>query len=69
MNLVLLSSARNNHIMTEAEGHVDHQFPRVSDKAGYCSSFVLVHARPRRVPSGVCPKVLAFKSTSAHIVH
>jgi hypothetical protein len=29
-NLVLLSSARNNHIMAEAEGHADHQFPRVS---------------------------------------
>jgi hypothetical protein len=65
-NLVLLSSARNNHIMAEAEGHADHKFPRVSDEAGYCSSFVAVHARPQRIPSGVCPKVLAFESTSAH---
>jgi hypothetical protein len=65
-NLVLLSSARNNHIMAEAEGHADHQFSRVSDEASYCSSFVPVHARPRRIPPGVCPKVLAFKGTSAN---
>jgi hypothetical protein len=32
-NLVLLSSTRNNHVMAEAEGHADHQFPRVSDEA------------------------------------
>jgi hypothetical protein len=25
-----------------------------------------VHARPRRIPPGVCPKVLTSKSTSAH---
>jgi hypothetical protein len=65
-NLVLLSSARNNHIMAEDEGHVDHQFPRVSDEAGYCSSFVPVHARSRRIPSGVCPKILASEGTSAN---
>jgi hypothetical protein len=53
--------------MGEAEGHADHQFPRVSDEAGYCSSFVLVHARPRRIPPGVCPKVLASESTSATV--
>jgi hypothetical protein len=52
--------------MAEAEGYADHQFPRVSDEAGYCSSFVPVHARPRRIPPGVCPKVLASESTSAH---
>jgi hypothetical protein len=65
-NLVLLSSARNNHIMAEVEGYADHQFPRVSDEAGYCSSFVLVHARSRKIPQGVCPKVLAFEGTSAN---
>jgi hypothetical protein len=54
--------------LAEAKGHADHQFPRVSDEAGYCSSFVPVHARPRRIPPGVCPKVLASESTSAHIV-
>jgi hypothetical protein len=52
--------------MTEAEGHADHQFPRVLDEAGYCTSFVPVHARPRRIPPGVCPKVFASESTSAH---
>jgi hypothetical protein len=65
-NLVLLSSARNNHIMAEAEGHADHHFPRVSDEARYCSSFVPVHAGSRGIPSGVCPKVLASKGTSAN---
>jgi hypothetical protein len=65
-NLVLLSSARNNHIMAEAEEHADHQFPRVSDEAGYCSSFVLVHTGPRGIPSGVCLKVLASEGTSTN---
>jgi hypothetical protein len=65
--LVLFSPARNNHIMAEAEGHADHQFPRVSDEAGHCSGFVPVHARPRRIPLGVCSKVLASESTSAQV--
>jgi hypothetical protein len=52
--------------MVEAERHADHQFPRVSDEAGHCAGFVPVHARPRRIPPGVCLKVLASKSTSAH---
>jgi hypothetical protein len=30
-NLVLLSSARDNHLMAEAEGYVDNQLPRVSE--------------------------------------
>jgi hypothetical protein len=34
-NLVLFSPARNNQIMAEDEGHVDHQFPRVSDEADH----------------------------------
>jgi hypothetical protein len=65
-NLVLLYSDENNHILVEAEGHADHQFARASDEAGYCSSFVPVHARLQRIPPGVCPKVLTSKSTSAH---
>jgi hypothetical protein len=52
--------------MAEAEGHVDHQFPRVLDEASYRSSFVPVHARSRRIPLGVCPKVLASEDTSAN---
>jgi hypothetical protein len=52
--------------MTEAEGHAGHQFPRVSDEAGYRSSFVLVHKRSRRIPPGVCPKVFASEGTSAN---
>jgi hypothetical protein len=30
--------------MAEAEGHANHQLPRVSDKVGHCSGFVLVYA-------------------------
>jgi hypothetical protein len=44
-NLVLLPSARNNHIMAEVEGYADHQFPRVSNEAGHRSSFIPVHPR------------------------
>jgi hypothetical protein len=66
INLVLLSLARNNHIMTEAKGHADYQFPRVSDEVGYCSSFVPVHAGSRGIPSGICPKVLASEGTSTN---
>jgi hypothetical protein len=52
--------------MAEAEGYADHQFPRISDEAGHGSGFVPVHARPRGIPSGVCPKVLASESISTH---
>jgi hypothetical protein len=52
--------------MAEVEGYADHQLPRVLDEAGHCSGFVPVHAVPRRIPPGICPKVLASKGTSAH---
>jgi hypothetical protein len=65
-NLVLFSSARNNHIMAEVEGYADHRFPRISDEAGHSSGSVPMHAGPRGIPSGVCPEVLASESTSAH---
>jgi hypothetical protein len=45
-DMVLLSSARNNHIMTEAQRHAGHQFPRFSNEASYCSGLVSMHARP-----------------------
>jgi hypothetical protein len=64
-NLVLLSSARDNHLMAEAEGYVDNQLPRVSDEASYCSSFISVYPGPRRIPLGVCPKVSASEGTGA----
>jgi hypothetical protein len=62
-NLVLLSSARDNHLMAKAKGHVDNQLPRVSNEASHCSSFIPVHPGPRRIPSGVCPKVPASEGT------
>jgi hypothetical protein len=43
-----------------------NQFLRISNEAGHCSSFVPVHPGPRRISSGVCPKVLAFEGTSTN---
>jgi hypothetical protein len=65
-DMVLLSSARNNYIMAEAQGHASHLFPRFSDETNYCSVLVSMHTRPWGISSGVCPKVFAPKSTSAH---
>jgi hypothetical protein len=48
--------------MAEAEGHADYQFPRVSDKAGYCSSFVPVHARSRRIPPAYVQRFLRLRA-------
>jgi hypothetical protein len=45
-DLVFLPSAKNNHIMAEAQGYASHQFPRLLDKANHCSGFVSMHARP-----------------------
>jgi hypothetical protein len=64
--MVLFSSARDNHVMAEAQGYASYQLPRLSDEASNSSSLVLVHTRPGGIPSGVCPKVLATESTSAH---
>jgi hypothetical protein len=41
-------------------------FQGFSDEAGYRSSFVPVHARSRRIPPSVCPKVLVSEGTSAN---
>jgi hypothetical protein len=65
-NLVLFSSAKNNYIVAKDEGHAHHQLPRVSDEASHCSSFVPVHSGSRRIPSGVCPKVLTTEGTGAN---
>jgi hypothetical protein len=52
--------------MAEAEKLVDNQLPRVSDEAGHFSSLIPVHLGPRRVPSGVCPKVPASEGTGTN---
>jgi hypothetical protein len=65
-DMVFFPSARDNHVMVEAQGHVGCQFPRLSNKASHSPGFVPVHARPWGIPSGVCPKVLAIESASAH---
>jgi hypothetical protein len=57
---------RDNHVMAEAQGHAGYQFSRLSDEASHSSGLVPVHTRPGGIPSGVCPKVLATESTSAH---
>jgi hypothetical protein len=46
LDLVFLPSAKNNHIMAEAQGYASHQFPRLSDEANHCSGFVSMHTRP-----------------------
>jgi hypothetical protein len=64
--MVLFSSDMDNHDMAEAQGHAGYQFPGLSDEASHSSSLVPVHTRPWGIPIGVCPKVLATESTSAH---
>jgi hypothetical protein len=65
-DMVFLSSARDNHIMVEAEGHASHLLPGLSNEANHCSDLVSMHARPWWVSAGVCPKVPAFESSSAY---
>jgi hypothetical protein len=64
--MVLFSSARDNHVMAKAQGHDGYQFSRLSDEANHSSGIVPVHTRLGGIPSGVCLKVLATESTSAH---
>jgi len=52
--------------MTKAEGYVDNQLPRISDKASHRSGSIPVYPGPRRIPSGVCPKVSASEGTGAN---
>jgi hypothetical protein len=54
--------------MAEAEGFVVNQLSRISDEAGHCSGSVPVHPGSRRIPSGVCPKILALKCLVARSV-
>ena len=54
--------------MAKAEGLVVNQLPRVSDEAGHCPSSIPVHPGSRRIPSGVCPEVLAFEGTGTPTV-
>jgi hypothetical protein len=44
--MVLFSSARDNHVMAEAQGHASYQFSRLSDEASHNSGLVPVHTRP-----------------------
>jgi hypothetical protein len=44
--MVFFPSARDNHVMAEAQGHAGYQFPRISNEASHSSSLVPVHARP-----------------------
>jgi hypothetical protein len=65
-DMVFLPSARDNHIMAEAEGHASHQLPRLLDEASHRSGLVSMHTRPWGVPAGLRPKVPAFESSSAY---
>jgi hypothetical protein len=53
--------------MAEAQGHAGDQFPRLSNEASHNSGPVPMHARPRRISSGICTKVLAIEGTSASV--
>jgi hypothetical protein len=44
--MVFLSSAGDNYVMAEAEGHASHQLPGLPDEASHCSGFVPMHAGP-----------------------
>jgi hypothetical protein len=65
-DMIFFSSIRDNHVMAEAQEHVGYQFSRLSDEASHNLGLVPVHTRPWGILAGVCPKVLATKSTSAH---
>jgi hypothetical protein len=65
-DLVFFPSATNNYVVAEAQGHASDQFPRLSDEASHSSGPVPMHARPRRIPSDICTKVLAIEGTSAY---
>jgi hypothetical protein len=45
-NMVFFPSARDNHVVAEAQGHAGDQFPRLSDEASHSLGLVPVHARP-----------------------
>jgi hypothetical protein len=64
--MVFFSSARNNHIIAEAEGYASHQLPGLLDEASDCSSSIPMHAGPRGVLAGVCPKVSMSQSSGAN---
>jgi hypothetical protein len=45
-DMVLFSSAKDNHVMVEAQGHAGYQFLGFSDEASHSSGLVPVHTRP-----------------------
>jgi hypothetical protein len=64
--MVFFPSARDNHVVVDAQGYAGDQFPRLSDETSHSSGLVPVHVRPCEIPLGVCPKDLATEGTSAH---
>jgi hypothetical protein len=44
--MIFLSSAKDNYVMAEAEGHASLQLSGLPDIASYCPSFVPMHAGP-----------------------
>jgi hypothetical protein len=63
---VLFSSARNNHIVAEAEGYASRKLQGLPNEGSDCSSSILVHTRPWGVVAGIRPKVLATQSPGAN---
>jgi hypothetical protein len=64
--MVFFSSAGNNHIVAETKGYASHQLLGFSDEASDCSSPIPVHAGPRGVLAGICPKVPTSQSLGAN---
>jgi hypothetical protein len=64
--MVFFSSAGNNLIVVEAEGHASQQLSRLSDEASDCSSPILVYTGPRGVFPRICPKVSMSQSSGAN---
>jgi hypothetical protein len=54
---VLIASVKDCHFVAEAKGHASHKLPGFPVKAHHCTSLVLVHSRPGRIPPIIRPKV------------
>jgi hypothetical protein len=52
--------------MAKAKGYVSDQLLGFSNEADHCPGSLLVFAGPGGVLAGVCPKVLAAKSSSTY---
>jgi hypothetical protein len=64
--MVFFSSARNNHVVAEAEGYASHQLSGFSNGASDYSNSIPMHTRPRGIFVGICSKVSTSQSSGAN---